>query len=179
MLAGRDPNTIRRLVTAWVVGCPNRSESALNERLILIFVYDLKEALPLAAAIAKGGPEYLTVSPALRATAALALGRFGSKTDVDALEPLLDDQSLYPVPTQNLPQGLVNSVQVRDVALAMLLHLTDQELKDYGYTRARANPQTVFDPTSLGLDNNEQRFAAIAKWRTWKAEQVAPSTTDR
>jgi hypothetical protein len=177
ILANREPNTVRRLVTAWVLNCPNRTEAALNERLILLFVYDLNEALPLAIGIAHGGPEYLTASPVLRATAALAVGRFGSKTDVDALEPLLEDETAYPVPNLNQIQGLISPVQVRDVALAIMLHLTGQEPKDYGFTRAKAKPQTVFDPTSLGLDNNEQRTAAISKWRAWKAAQnsdVAP-----
>jgi hypothetical protein len=180
ILANHEPNTIRRLVSAWVLNCPNRSETALNERLILLFIYDLNEALPLATRIAHGGPEYLTASPALRATAALAVGRFGSKADVDALEPLLDDETAYPVPNLNQVQGLINPVQVRDVALAILLHLTGQEPKDYGFTRIKTNPQTVFDPTSLGLDNNEQRASAIAKWRAWKAAQTTePSSPQR
>jgi hypothetical protein len=172
LLAHREPNTVRDLVVAWVIKCPNRDEQALNDRLRLMFIYGLPEAISLPAAIAHCESEYLTVSPILRASAALAVSRFGTKADAEKLELLLEDQSSFAVPP-NGPQGVGVNVRVSDVALAAMLHLTGQEPKDYGFARIRPNPQTVFDPTSLGLDNQDQRTAAIAKWRAWKATQAA------
>jgi hypothetical protein len=169
LLTHREPNVLRSLVVAWITKCPNRSERALGDRLQLMFNYRLQEALPLPAAIAHCEPEYLTVSPILRASAALAVGRFGTKENAATLEPLLDDDSTFPIP--NGPQGTPVNVHVSDVALATMIHLVGQEPKEYGFTRVRMNPQNVFDPASLGLENREQRTAAIAKWRAWKAAQ--------
>jgi hypothetical protein len=179
----REPSIVRRLVVAWIVKCPNRSEPALRDRLGLMLIYGLEEALPLPMEIARGGPEYLTVSPNLRASAALAVARFGTKEDVTSLEPLLDDDSSFAVQNgftvANGPPGMVSTVQVRDAALAAMVHLTGQDLKDYGFTRARANPQTLFEPTSLGLDNNDERTKAIAKWRAWKTAQTSNAAPQR
>src|SRR4029077_4447511 len=119
------------------------------------------EAISLPVAIAHCEPEYLTVSPILRASAALIVCRCGTKTDAAKLELLLEDESTFAVPP-NGPQGVGVNVHVSDVALAAMIHLTGQEPKDYGFNRVRMNPQTVFDPTSLALDNIEQRTAAIA-----------------
>ena len=64
----------------------------------------------------------------------------------------------------------MHSVQVRDVALANLLHLTGQEPLTYGFLHARSHPQWVFDATSLGMENDEQRDAAAEQWRAWRAQ---------
>jgi hypothetical protein len=63
--------------------------------------------------------------------------------------------------------------------LAAILHLTGQEPREYGFTRIRANPQFVFEPGSLALDNDEQRATAIAKWRAWKAAQHSDDAAPR
>jgi hypothetical protein len=169
--ARRAPNMVRKLVVAWIVKCPNRSEPALRDRLTLMSIYGLEEGLPLPEAIVRGGPEYLTISPALRASAALVVGRFGSKDDAAILEPMLDDETVFAVP--NGPQGTVGVVQVRDVALAVMIHLTGQEPKDYGFAHVRLNPQNLFEPISLSLDSNDDRISAIAKWHAWKATQAS------
>jgi hypothetical protein len=172
--AHHTPNTLRKLVVAWIIKCPNHTEPALRDRLTLMLIYGFEEGLPLPEAIVRGGPEYLAISPALRASAALAVGRFGSKDDVSILEPMLDDETVFAAP--NGPQGLVGVVQVRDVALASMLHLTNQEPKDYGFAHVRLNPQTLFEPISLSLDNNEDRISAMAKWHAWKAVQASTIT---
>jgi hypothetical protein len=177
MIAHRQPNMVRNLVVAWVIKCPNRNEPALNNRLSLIFMYGLPEAMSLPAAIAHCEPEYLTVSPILRASAALAVARFGSKADAATLEPLLADDSTFTIPSGQPGVGV--NEHVSDVALAAMIHLSGQEPKDYGFTRVRLNPQTVFDPTSLGLDNSQQRAAAIAKWRAWQAVQNSNTAPQR
>jgi hypothetical protein len=171
------PNTVRKLVIAWITKCPNHSEPTLRDRLTLMSIYGLDECLPLPQAIVRGGPEYLSISPALRASAALAVGRFGSKDDVPILEPMLDDETVFAVP--NGPQGTVGVVQVRDVALAVMIHLTGQEPKDYGFSHVRLNPQNLFEPISLSLDSNDDRISAIAKWRAWKAAQASTITPPR
>jgi hypothetical protein len=66
--------------------------------------------------------------------------------------------------------GTIRTLQVRDVALAVLLHLTEQEPLTYGYLHAQANPQTVFNVQSLTLENDERRAAAAERWRAWRVD---------
>jgi hypothetical protein len=166
----KEHNAIRRLTVAWVTKCPNRSVAVVGERLQLIYVLELAEASPLAVSIATDF-HFRNVGAALRASALLAVARFGSADDVTALESLLEDDD--EISNQQMPNGLAMpaaTVQIRDVALATMLHLTGQDPKTYGFTGVRGNPLAVFDPSSLGMDNS-QRAAAAKKWREWRATQ--------
>lgn len=170
-LAARQPEAIRRLVCAWIVHCPNRSEPALEQRLSLMLQQQIAEGLPLALELVARDPQNLALSPSVEVLSILAVAKFGNEQNVAALEPLLEDRSIYLSGQQ--ANGLPNdaaSVQVRDVALAALLHLTDQEPLTYGFLHARPHPQAVFDVTSLTMDNDEQRSAAAARWRAWRLQ---------
>jgi hypothetical protein len=61
------------------------------------------------------------------------------------------------------------NVQVRDAALVVMMHLTGQQPADYGYLHARLTPQRTFQLQTLHRENDEQRAAAVAKWRSWRA----------
>jgi len=174
--ANRPENAVRRLVSAWVVHCDNRSEPVLEQRLAMMFQYQLADALPLALEMVERGPKFLTLRPQQLVTAILAIGKFGSAADVAALEPLLDDHTQFvPQPSANGPQGNSYPVQVRDVALATIVHLTGQEPLVYGFLQVRPHPQSVFDATSLGLENDERRAAAAEQWRAWRAQHKLAS----
>jgi hypothetical protein len=67
-------------------------------------------------------------------------------------------------------------VEVRDVALVIMLKLTDQQPADYGYVNAQ--------PASLQLqtlyrENDGQRDEAIAKWRAWRSSNSLQGKTGR
>ena len=178
--ADRPENAVRRLVSAWIVDCPSRSDQVLQLRLALLVTYQLTDALPLAKAVARHDPEFLTVFPPQRVSALLAVGKLGSSKDVADVEPLLEDRTEYlPKPLANRPQGYEYSVQIRDVALATMLRLTGQEPVAYGYLHARPHPQSVFDPASLGMESDEKRDAAAEKWRAWRVEHPLDSDAAR
>ncbi len=159
----------RKLLAGWVLHCPNKSDVALRTRLQLIAAANLEKALPLAQAVAGGDPKYARVQPGLKALAALDVGQFGKSEDVDRLEPLLEDSTIcLQVPGQ-APGQPPNSVQVRDVALFVMLHLTDQSPADYGYAVARLQPPRAFDMQALYRNSDQQRVESIAKWRAWRA----------
>jgi hypothetical protein len=171
MPADRGDDPVRRLVIAWVVKCPNQSEAVLQQRLNLALVHKLAEAIPLAFGVAQSDPDFLTTQPATRAVAILAVGQLGKPDDAVKLEPLLDDATVC-LPLQAAkPADQASSVQIRDVALMAMLHLTGQKPADYGYVHARQQPQQLFDLRTLFVENDAQREAAAAKWREWKAAQ--------
>jgi hypothetical protein len=167
-VAAETPDAVRRLVSSWILHCPNKSEMILLRRLSLASAIDLKEALPLALAVAGGDPQYASVPPTVHAVAILLIGQIGNREHVNHLEPLLEDTTVCmpvqaPIPGQPAP-----NVQIRDVALVVMIHLTGQRAADYGYIHARLQPQRMFQLQTLHRENDEQRVAAAAKWRTWR-----------
>ena len=86
----------------------------------------------------------------------------GMTEDIDFLESLLDDQTIC---SSSRVKTKVRQTQIRDVALAAILHLAKQDLKDYGFDRAQPNSNTVFHANSLGFESDEQREHAIDAWR--------------
>jgi HEAT repeat protein len=168
-----DRNAIRRLAASWVLHCPNPSDMVLQRRLSAASRHNFSEALPLALDIAGGDPQYLRAQPQTRAAAILLVGQLGKREHAERLEPMLEDAAVCFAPggVQAAGDG-PNLVQVRDVALVVMLHLTDQRPPDYGYVHARMQSSGLFQLPTLFLANDEQRAAAIDKWKNWKAEQT-------
>jgi hypothetical protein len=177
-LAAKEPRSaVRRLVSAWIVHCPNRSETVVEQRLAIMLQQNLAEALPFALEIIGRDPKYLTISPSRQVMAILAVGKFGSEEHVTAIEPLLEDRTeLVSHQQLNGPGTDLVSIQVRDVALAVLLHLTGQEPLTYGFLHARSQEQTVFDISSLSMKDDQQRAEAAERWHTWRAQHKLEAT---
>jgi hypothetical protein len=167
------PNAVRRLAVAWALKCPNKSEGSLNARLMAIGVLGLEDALALPLAIVAGGPEYVQLSPAIKAQATITVGQLGNRSHVAQVEPLLNDATIYMTASQeNLPGAPVGTVQVRDVAMVVLLRLTDQSPADYGYVAAQQFQPRNFSIQPFGVDGDKRRAQAIAKWRQWRADHT-------
>lgn len=148
---------MRKIVGAWV----GRDCSAVNyQNFLMALRYDLPEALEPALATLRDKDN----KPFVSFHALLIVGRFGSEEHVALLQPLLEDESVcgtYQV------GGRESFVQVRDLALAVALHLTSQDHRDYGFEGLRRSPRTLFVPTTVGFVSDEQRTAAIEKWHAW------------
>ncbi len=166
----RAQEAMRRLVVGWILHCPNKSEEILRHRLNLIAAAGLEDALPLALDVAGGDSQYARVQPFTKAAAILIVGQLGHREDVERLEPLLEDASVCFPPQMQLP-GRPAAVQIRDVALVVMLQLTEQRPADYGYVNARVQQPKMFQLQTLYRDNDQQRTDAIAKWREWRAAQ--------
>jgi len=123
----------------------------------------------------KEGVEYLAtvirekkVRGIFLAQAAISLARMGNRDQVPVLETLLDDRTAVGQIRFNAVLGVS---EVRDVALGMLVHLTGQSHKDYGFAFAAQQPGLLFSPYYLGFTNDQQREAAHKKWKDWSAAQ--------
>jgi hypothetical protein len=173
LLRDGSQDAFRRLVVSYVRNCPNNGEMALGCRLRVIAAAGLEEGLPLALAIAGGDPEYVRATPLTRANAASLVGQLGTSEHVDRLEPLLGDSAICIGMMGQVAGQNGATVQVRDVALVVMLHLTGQSPADYGYAAARLQPPRMFDVQTLYRHNDRQREEAIAKWRAWRAESKA------
>lgn len=165
--------SVRQLVGSWLLHCSNKNEVILGRRLQLMQAINLKDALPLALAVATGEEPYGKANPATRATALLAVGRFGNREHAEKLEPLLEDATICMPLQAPQPGQPVMNVQVRDVALCVMLHLTGQKPSEYGYLHARPQPQQLFQIQTLHAANDEVRSDAAAKWRAWRKTEGA------
>jgi hypothetical protein len=174
--AGNYRDAIRRLVVSWIMYCPNQHEVILNRRLYMASMNQLHEALPLALEVARSAGNYASVQPPTRAAAILLIGQLGGAEHVQLLEPLLEDTTLCAAAA---PGQALTSVQIRDVALVVMLHLTSQRPADYGYVHARMQPEQMFQLQTLSIENDEQRVRALDKWRVWRREHPDGSTATR
>ena len=59
--------------------------------------------------------------------------------------------------------GAIN-VEVRDVALVVLLRMTGRDPGEYGFKLLKENPETLYYTYTFGFIDNEEREAAHAKW---------------
>jgi hypothetical protein len=161
-------DAVRRLVIAWLLNCPTKNENILQERLNIISASGLEEALPLALQVIRGDGRYKRTQPFTRALAARIIGQFGGAEHVDMIEPLLTDTSTCNGLQPQIPGQ--PAVQVRDVALVVILQLTGQRPVDYGYVNAREQTPKLYQLHTMYRENDQQRLEAILKWRQWRAE---------
>ena len=160
---------LRKLLGDWVAKSALMSSASVQSKnLRLAMQYNLQEGLEPALQIV----HQTTVTPDTRVYAVLAIGQLGSRKNIPDLEPLLKDKSLSrrgSVSINNTRKRI--DVQMRDVALAVMLHLTEQELSDYGYGSVKMRDGQLFEPSSLLFLNDEDRSAALAKWEKWSSER--------
>ncbi|HUY88583.1 MAG TPA: hypothetical protein VMV10_07610 [Pirellulales bacterium] len=165
--AGEYVEPLRSLLGGWV---HRRFDDNMvtYQNVQLALRYNLREALGPAAALAlrKEVPAHL------RPYGVLAMGKLGGKDQLPALEPLLDDATEFTLHGRDNQQ---TRTQIRDVALAVMVHLSGQELIDYGFDHFSRNPSWLFNPGSLGFSKPETREKALAKWRAWAASSKGRS----
>ncbi len=107
-----------------------------------------------------------------RAQALVAVGRAGGKEHVAKIESIMTDETCV---TPFALNNLRGQTQVRDVALAMAIHVCGQKPADFGFEALKANPNFIQSYHYLGFANDEARSAAQKKWATWKKENEKPA----
>lgn len=158
---GPKSDLLRKLLGAWV-GRTDGSGAAF-QGLVLSLRYDLREGLGPATNVCKHAGGH----PNVLLHAILVVGKFGAKEHVAFLEPLLTNTGICAVDYVN---NEMFRAEVRDVALAVLVHLTGQDLKEFGFSRIEKNQMFLFTPSSLGFRENDSR-PGLEKWKAWSLEQ--------
>jgi len=159
--------TLRSLLGAWVGRKFQGDVETAKQNLMLALRYDLKEGLPTAIdLLGRGGASDHVTQYAL-----LAVGKLGGPEHIDRLLPYLDDVGICGSQTI---AGQRYVAQIRDVALAVILHLAGQSPADYGFEYVQDNPITLFTTPSLGFVDDDQRAEALARWNVFAAARAAP-----
>lgn len=153
----------RKLLGAWIAQASGQSAV---QTLNLAIQFKLKEGLVLALKLIEN-------KDFANGMAITALGKLGDKEHVPVLEKLLDNKTVVMNVNLNNKQG---TTEVRDVALAVLIHLTGQQIKDYGFEFYRfPNNDQIFHATAyLAFAEQPKREAALQKYHDWKAKQPKP-----
>lgn len=130
----------------------------------------LKGCLPRAREVL----ESPVASASDRIYACLCLAKFGDETDVPKLGAFLEDVNIC---AQVQVDGQVVVTEMRDLALAALVHITKQDLKDFGFDRVVLDRRLVFSLPSLGFRDEQSRVVAIASWREYERSNAGEAAS--
>jgi len=158
---------VKELLVVWIERGMSNSSLARNG-LLLAERYKLNEtALSLARKlIGKEDAASYTLPYAL-----LTIGRFGGEEDVQLVQTLLDNKAVCHTWHNGKFEKPIQ-VQVRDVALAVLIHLTKQDHKSYGFDLLRPDPKGMYYVYTMGFPDDAKRDKALAKWHQWSVKQA-------
>ncbi len=164
ILHNRDASPFKKIVLAWIER-QSDDETALQQVFYLVNNLDIREGLDFALKTIRAKK----LKGIMLATALTTVGKFGDKQHLDVLEPFLNDNTTIGNFNLGAARG---TTQVRDAALAMMVRVTKQSHKDYGFAVSQLNNEHLMAYANfLGFSSDLQRNRALGKWKEWKAAQ--------
>lgn len=163
-IRGTSPHSavVRRILAGWFGKLSDVNE--LQQIAYQVTQYNLKEALPAMrkAVTMNGSPVHL------RAQAIGAVAKLGGKSELPLLKKLIEEDTT--VQANRFPNKM--DLQIRDIALAMAILVTDQDPKAYGYELQQPlNEQIKYQYWTFAFRSKEKRDEALAKWKDWEKNQ--------
>jgi len=171
---GPQARVYRAIAGKWVA---SRDDAVLMQQALTVGqTLDIPEAADLGARMVKTDG----VTPQLKAQAAMAVAKVGNAKHLPALESAFKDEGALPIAGAGViiagPAGApvakaARAMQLRDVALAAALLLTQQDPTEYGFETSNPPPRGVaarLQYTAWRL-SSERRAAAFEKWAEWRA----------
>lgn len=156
----------RAMTAAWITSSRADGLYVLSQMLRLAEELELREAAPLALAIALGERTDQPAHPQFRATAMLILGRLGDPCHAAALRPLLAERAVCATQAGRSRRGPpLLDVQLRDVAIAVMAHLSGKTPADVGLAHAMPSSDRLFVLHTLAFADESARERALAEWR--------------
>lgn len=99
-------------------------------------------------------------SPAGVATSLILLARLDVGNATDELSRYLDDRRICHVWQMAATRRMAVQTQVRDVAMAISLHLAGHDPRQVGFVVLEADPLTIYREFSMGFEDDESRERA-------------------
>ncbi|MEZ6052766.1 MAG: hypothetical protein R3C02_15495 [Planctomycetaceae bacterium] len=158
-----DDSAYRRLMSRWIALADDVSPAhRINVAMQYSFAAGVEPAFQLIHSGARGSHVQ---------TAICAIGKLGGPEHLQDMTFLLEDDS-------DIAEGRRNgrsmfTSQVRDVALAVMLHLSGQNPSDYGFGALPFHEKYLFQPNTIGFESDEQREQALNQWHLWGKVQRA------
>jgi hypothetical protein len=164
---------MRKLYAGWAAG--RRTPEGIRLAMRAALWVESEDCLAIARRVAADA----TLPSPVRASALPVLAQFGDRTDLALIEPLRDDPAVYgqeigdaPDPTDKpAPRLPPRIVQVRDMAVTMMLVLHGKEPSDLGFDYGLASPDAYvkwqYYVIAGGFRNDTDRAAAHRKAKAW------------
>jgi len=168
---GERKRELRTLLGLWI---ERPMTNGNYQRLLLAMRYDLKQGLVPAIRLVKQKAVGLQAQYAI-----LAIGKLGGREHLPLLQKQFQNKSVL---SRSVSGGkVVYSCQIRDVALAISIHITKQDIGKYGFNRLRKNSTYLYSPNSAGFKNSAERDAAFQRFGAWQranTETAKPQPVD-
>ena len=165
--------SVHKLMTSWLLQPSNASVA--RQKLQIAMRYGIESGVVLAVRVLK---DKENISGTQRSFAIASLGRLGGKKHLATLAGFLDDESVCYTRSVN---GKPANTEIRDIALAWLVHTTEQDLTSYGLGRAKTEfdrmkrySYTYFNTYNMGFDDISKRDEMIKKWRDYAKKNPLP-----
>jgi HEAT repeat protein len=163
--SGSQREILRKMLGSWIENA--RSWDGFHA-MLLAMQFDLPQGLAPAKRMLEsdaGDPNQAVY----RGFALQTIARFGDESHIPILEPLLEDASPYGG-TLAISGKAKYQTQIRDIALAALVHLAKQDPKKFGLLRLKPSSTQVFNTNSVAFEDDAKREEAITKWREFRTE---------
>lgn len=160
VIAGSGPQTdVARRLLGCLIGRPGETDvNQLYNRTRYGMQYDVKRTLvPARQLVERKTPDYRSQY------GLLALGKFGGEEELALVEKLLSNETVLSKATGK-DRKVVYTCQVRDVALAVAIHMRGDDVDTYGFARLKQQPQYLFMPNSAGFADDDARTKAFEKF---------------
>ncbi len=168
------PGAMRLLLVAHIRAHLN-DQTAQVQSLHLCMNLNLKEGKEVGMVILKN-PK---TNQHTKGLACAVIAKMGTVADAPVLTAVLDDAAhinQFQVGPRGQDKGIT---EVRDVALSMLVSLTGQSHKDYGFAFAQQGAQFQhFNTYNMGFISEKLRREALLKWKAYAASrpELQPAT---
>ena len=158
--SSNDP-PLRRLLAGWV---SQATEVDAATRMNLGTQFELRAAVDPAVELLKAQSHGSQLQYAV-----FTIARMEAVEQIPLLETLLDDATVLSERQRGTDDAF--ECQVRDVALAALVHLIGKSPQEFGLTELRTNSNYLFALNTAGFDADDERAVALRRWKLWRAVQ--------
>ncbi len=162
ILTGPHSAILKRLLEKWIMHANKDQRSYYAIRITLSF--ELKQ---LGVTLGRKILQDPQTMSSMLTYAAIALARFGDRSDARFLLPHLDNRTVCHTWSNPRLKKEPIRIEVRDVILAMLIYMTGQDPKDFGYKLLAPDPDTIYRIYTFGFLSDAERDKAFKKWNDW------------
>ena len=148
----------RRLIGEFILRC--EGPTATYQGLNMSLRYNLPEGLHAAERVLRDEQSL----PFVRQYAILTVARFGNCNHLADLHRLINDHQVCFTRRTTLRHSNFEC-QVRDLALASMLHLLGRDPRQFGFVHLQRSENYVFQPHTVGFDSDEDRMLALLQFQ--------------
>jgi hypothetical protein len=162
--AAAERDRLRDWLAEWIVhrfSQPGRE----HEGITLGMQYDVPRTVELALRVLHRQEN----EPYVLMYAIPCVGKYGKDWHLTQLETLLSDEMVVHQRQQSVNGKVVQfETQLRDVALIVLLHRTEQAPQEYGFQEINQRADYLSLHHSFAFEDPKKREAAFRKWQAWR-----------